>query len=302
MQNTEKREDAMNKGQEMMKYGAHIYVWTDRWSDENLHLMDRGKALGLDYLEISTGDDVKFTPRLTAERAESLSLEIVLSPGGLWPMDCDISSEDPTQRNKGLDWHRKAIDLAAEVGARAYTGAIYGHPGHVAQRRQSPGEHQITAENLHVLAQYAKENDVKLVLEPMSRFRTHVVNTPAQLMRLIEMSGHSNLAVLLDTYHMVTEVRDYARAVHTASERLWGIHACENDRGVPGGGLVPWQELFTALREVGFDGYVGLESYNTSVDDLAVSRGVFQDVCPDGDAFVRQGLAFLKDLVEQTKL
>ena len=31
---------------------------------------------------------------------------------------------------------------------------------------------------------------------------------------------------------------------------LWGLHACENDRGVPGGGLVPWREIFAALKQI----------------------------------------------------
>jgi D-psicose/D-tagatose/L-ribulose 3-epimerase len=123
-----------------------------------------------------------------------------------------------------------------------------------------------------------------------------MVNTPEQMMRLVTMADHPNLRVLLDTYHLITEIRDYARAIHTVRDRLWGIHACENDRGIPGGGLVPWTSVFKALKEIGFDGYVFLEAYNSSVDDFAYQRGMFHNVCPDGYAFVRDGLAFLKTL------
>jgi len=95
----------------------------------------------------------------------------------------------------------------------------------------------------------------------------------------------------------VTEVRDYAKAVRDIAPWLWGLHACESDRGVPGGGLVPWHDLASALREVEFDGYVGLESYNSGPQGFAHLRGLLGDPCSDGDAFVTQGLGFLRGVL-----
>ncbi len=277
-----------------MKYGAHSYLFTDRWSDDCLEFLDATAELGLDCFEVSVGDDVPFTPSLTRARAESLGMKLTVGPGGLWPADCDVSSENAADRERGLAWHRKQLDLAAELGAVAYCGAIYGHPGTVRARVPPPDEYPRAAECLHELAEYGNERGVAVVLEPMSHFRTHLVNTPEQVMRLIDMADHPNLAVLLDTYHMITEVRDYAAAIRTVRERLWGIHACESDRGVPGGGLVPWDSVFAALGEIAFDGYMVMESYNSSVGEFARRRGMFHDVCPDGYAFLRDGLRFLK--------
>ena len=136
----------------------------------------------------------------------------------------------------------------------------------------------------------------------MSHFRTHLVNTPEQVMHLVSLAGHPNLRVLLDTYHLVTEVRDYAAAVQTVAPRLWGLHACENDRGVPGGGLVPWHAIFRTLQELSFEGYLVMETYNSVAGDppgaFAYSRGMFHNVCPDPDAFVRQGLSFLRSFAD----
>ena len=94
----------------------------------------------------------------------------------------------------------------------------------------------------------------------------------------------------------MTEVRDYAAGLRTLAPRLALVHACENDRGVPGGGLVPWETVFRTLAEVGFDGLIGLEGYNTALGDFAFERGIFQDLCPDGRAFVERGVAFLRAL------
>jgi D-psicose/D-tagatose/L-ribulose 3-epimerase len=224
-----------------------------------------------------------------------------VGPGGLWPADCDLSADERADREKGLAWHKRQVDLAAEMGARCYAGALYGHTGIVRRRRPPADEYARTAEGLHALAVYAAERSVVIALEPMSHFRTHLVNTPDQLMRLIALADHKNLRVLIDTYHIVTEVRNYASALQSAAPRLFAIHACENDRGVPGGGLVPWETIFRTLHEIGFDGYIGLETYNSSLRDFAFERGMFHNVCPDGDTFVRTGLAFLQNMEKQAR-
>ena len=279
-----------------MKYGAHCYLFTRSWSDADLHVLDLARELGLGMFELSVGDDVVFDPRLTARRAASLGLDLVIGPGGLWPLDADLASDEDGDRRRGLDWHRRQVDLAAELGAWAYAGCLYAHPGVVKRRRPPADELPRAAEGLHALAEYAAPRRVSLVLEPMSRFRTHLVNTPAQLMRLIALADHPGLKATFDTYHLVTEIRDYAAGLRELGPRLALVHACENDRGVPGGGLVPWETVFRTLAELGFDGTIGLETYNTRLGDFAYERGIFQDLCPDGRAFVEKGLAFLRGL------
>ena len=277
-----------------MKLGLHCYLFTERWSDDRLDLLDTARDLGAECFEVVVGDDIDFTPRLTRQRAEALGLTLTVGPGGLWPTECDISADEPADRAKGLAWHCQQIDLAGDLGAAAYTGALYGHPGTVKRRVPPADEYPRTAEGLHRLAEHAASRGVMLALEPMSHFRTHIANTPEQIMRLVTLADHANLGVLLDTYHMITEMREFGAAIRAVGDRLWGLHACENDRGVPGGGLVPWDQVFAALRDITFDGFVLLEAYNSSLSDFAFRRGMFHDVCPDGEAFARQGLAFMR--------
>jgi D-psicose/D-tagatose/L-ribulose 3-epimerase len=279
-----------------MKFGAHSYIFTDRWSDSSLHFLEDAKELGLDCFEIGIGDDVIFSYEPVRRQAEQLNLELIVSPGGLWPMVCDLSSEDAVGRKAGLEWHRRQVDIAHELGAIAYCGSLYGHTGVVKKRKPLKDEYQWIAEELHKLASYGEGKGVAIILEPMSHFRTHLVNTPSQVVRLMEMSDHPNLWALLDTYHMITEVRDYAEGIRTVGRKLWGMHMCENDRGVPGGGLMPWSSISKALAETDFNGHLIMEAYNSSIRDFAYERGMFHNVCPDPDSFIKDGLRFLKEI------
>ena len=287
-----------------MKYSAHCYIFTERWSDSQLDLLDTAHDLGLDGFEIAVGDDVAFDARLTRRRAESLGLELAISPGGRWPYECDLSSPDADHRQRGLVWHKRQVDVGAALGVAAYTGALYGHPGTLRYRPLTVSEIQYTAEGLWKLAEYGQTCGVQIVIEPMSHFRTHVVNNAEQAVALIAEAAHPNLSMLLDTYHLISEVRDYRAQILAARDRLWGLHACENDRGVPGSGLVPWQVIFQALRDIAFDGHMVFESYNSAIGKppgyFAFQRGMMHNVCSDGNAFVKAGMAFLKDGLQQT--
>lgn len=281
-----------------MKFGSHSYIFTERWSDERVDVLEVVKALGLDCFDIAVGDDVPFTPALTRRKAEALGLDLAISPGGMWPLECDLSSADAAERAAGLAWHKKQVDLAAELGAVAYSGSLYGHTGVVRRHPPLPEENRWIADGLAQLAEHGQARGVRVVIEPMSHFRTHLVNRPEQALHLLDLAGHPNLGVLLDTYHMVVEVRDYAAALRQVGACLWGLHACENDRGAPGGGLVPWPTVFQALNDMQFDGYVIMEAYNSSIPGFAWQRGMFHDVCPEPRAFIRQGLKFLREGLE----
>jgi D-psicose/D-tagatose/L-ribulose 3-epimerase len=278
-----------------MKYGAHSYLFTPKWTDDEVATLERVRGLGLDFFEIAVGDDVFFDFQATGREANSLGLELVISPGGQWPLNCDLSADDKGDRETGLRWHCHWIDRAVELGATAYCGALYGHPGVVKRRPPPEGEIPRTCEGLHRLARYGGERGVRIVVEPMSHFRTHLANTPEQIMRIVSEADHPNLRVCLDTYHLLTEILDYREGIMTARKALWGMHMCENNRGVPGPGLIPWETVFGALGEIGFNGYLLFEAYNSSTGNFAFERGMFHNVCADPETFVREGLAFIKD-------
>jgi D-psicose/D-tagatose/L-ribulose 3-epimerase len=281
-----------------MKLGAHIYLWIERWSDREVGLCDRAKALGLNTLELSVGLDVPFDAALTRRAAAGAGISLVLGPGGAWPEQADLAADEPAHRRAAFDFHRNIIDQTAAVGGICYAGALYGRPGKSLRRRPPADELARAAEGLRGLAAHAAAAGIILAIEPMSRFRSHLVNTPAQAVRLIELAGRpANLRVLFDTYHMITELHDFAAAIRETGDLLWGLHACENNRSVPGGGLVRWPEVLAAFKETRAD-YVAFEGYNTALGDFGWSRGIFQDLCPDGDAFVRQGLDFLRPLLQ----
>src|SRR6267154_191704 len=107
-----------------IRYGGHMYLWAERWSDDNLGLLSHVRDLGMELFEVSLGDDSHFSPDRLRRAASALALELTIGPGGAWPMECDISLEDLHSRARGVAWHERLISLAAQAGASAYCGAL----------------------------------------------------------------------------------------------------------------------------------------------------------------------------------
>jgi len=76
------------------------------------------------------------------------------------------------------------------------------------------------------------------------------------------------------------------------------LYANENDRGTPGTGHLPWKEIATALKKINYNGAMVIESFSTEVKEIARAAAVWRPLFPSADALAREGLAFLKSLME----
>ena len=82
-------------------------------------------------------------------------------------------------------------------------------------------------------------------------------------------------------------------AIRLAGEKLFYLHCTENDRGTPGRGTVPWQDIGTALRQIQYAGPAVIEvmNYGTPIGD-ACSIWQPWDFNPDQGA--KDALTFLR--------
>src|SRR5262249_12027149 len=77
------------------------------------------------------------------------------------------------------------------------------------------------------------------------------------------------------------------------------VHFSENDRGTPGTGHVDWHGILSVLREVGYDGWVTIESFAQPEPELASAASIWRDLAPSGDELAVQGLTFIRCVAEK---
>ena len=150
---------------------------------------------------------------------------------------------------------------------------------------------------LKELSVYAADRGVGLGVEPLNRFETSFLNLQSQAIEVVDRVDHPACGLLLDTFHMNIEERSIGDAIRAAGKRVRQLHTCENDRGAPGSGHVPWQEVAKACRDIGFNGPFVIESFTNKVKSIARAAAIWRNFAPTQDALAEDGLKFLRKLL-----
>jgi D-psicose/D-tagatose/L-ribulose 3-epimerase len=273
-----------------MKLGIHAYAWCSAWSNETLALIDRVASLDLDFIEIPLMRLDLFDAPSIRRRLESAGIDAVCST--VLQAETDITHEDPAVRRRGLDYLIDCVKAAAAIGADSFSGVIYAAHCKTMNRRPDKEDLRRAADVLLPVAECAADHGVRLGLEPVNRYETFLINTCSQARYLMEMIGHDNIKIHLDTYHMNIEEKSFAAATRLAGADLLHYHLCENDRGIPGTGLVDWDGIFAELAALDYRGYAALESFVDITDNM--NTWVWRQLAPSGDTLLQEGAAFIR--------
>jgi D-psicose/D-tagatose/L-ribulose 3-epimerase len=187
------------------------------------------------------------------------------------------------------------------MGATRVVGPMYSAVGRTWQATadERAAYTDLLVEQLTALSRHAQDHGVVLGVEPLNRFETSVLNLTADAIAVVDRVAHPACGLLLDTFHMNIEEQSIGNAIRAAGPRLRHLHACENDRGAPGSGHVPWAEVAQALRDIDYDQGVVIESFTSQVKTIARAAAIWRSLAPSQDALARNGLTYLRTLLAQ---
>jgi D-psicose/D-tagatose/L-ribulose 3-epimerase len=277
----------------MNPIGVNSWVWVSPPTDATiLEIAPRVKAMGFDLLELGVENPGDWDPARIAE---------ILAENGLGASVCAVMGEGRDFLERDLiastqEYVRTCIDAAVTVGSSVVAGPVYTPTGKTWRMDDAERAAAIDClvEGLLPLADYAGERGVRLAIEPLNRFETSFLNTAAQTMEVVERVDSPAVGVLLDTFHMNIEEKDQATAIRLAGAKLAHFHACGNDRGAPGADHISWETITAALREIGYDGAVVIESFTPDNQTIARAAAIWRPLAETQDALARDGLAFLQ--------
>jgi D-psicose/D-tagatose/L-ribulose 3-epimerase len=150
-------------------------------------------------------------------------------------------------------------------------------------------------ECLRAAAEHAATHDVTLAIEYLNRFEMYLVNCAQDAAALVREVDHPNCRLMYDTFHAHIEEKDPRAALHDCRDVLVHVHASENDRGTPGAGQVAWDTTFTALKEIGYDGWIVIEAFGDALPDLAAATKIWRRMFESEEQLARDGAAFIRD-------
>jgi D-psicose/D-tagatose/L-ribulose 3-epimerase len=150
------------------------------------------------------------------------------------------------------------------------------------------------AEGLRAIGDYASSAGVRFGVEVLNRYEANLFNTAQGAREVVDLAGHPNAGILLDTFHMNIEEADPGEAIRAAGDRLVHLQASDNHRGAPGDGAFRWREAASALKEIGYKWDVAIECFNME-SRMGPLVHLWRPLAESPDAQARRGMAFLKD-------
>jgi len=282
-----------------MKYGIHQLLFAESLTPKDLPVMDLTKDLGFDGMELTLFDPETFPIAEIKERSRQLGLRLNTCVG--LSSKHNLISPDPQIRRAGIEFMKLLVDITQQIGAENLTGVNYAGWGYLTGKMRTEQEWDWGVAAYREICQFARENtDVVLCTEVVNRFETHFLNIASDAVRFIQEVGGQNVRVQLDTFHMIREEDSFSDAIKTCGAHLGYVHACESQRGIPGTGLVPWESFFRALRSVGYDGWITIESFDPNLENIAKLCCMWRKFADSPKQLASQGLSFLREMERTT--
>ena len=275
-----------------MKFGINTLLWTAGFDSSHLPLLPKFKSWGFDGVEIARFDFAGFPAEEIRSAANSEGLETTFCSALTGAMS--LVSEDAAIRNGAREFLRKGIETAARVGSKVFLGPFCAPVGQLFGRRRTSEEWKRAVEGLASLVPDLKAHDVTLAVEPLNRFETYFLNLESDAARLCAEAGDPSVGILFDTFHANIEEKSLSAGLAAAGPFLAHVHACENDRGIPGSGHVEWPSLFRELKARNYDGWVVIESFGSRIPEIAAAACIWRDLAPSVDDIAAQGVQFLR--------
>lgn len=276
----------------MNKIGFNVLAWTAAVSDDLFPVIDRLKDIGYDGVEFYLGAPDLAAYQRMGDYTKDLGLETtaVMTLG----KDDNPVSESVEVRAKALDKIKWGVDRAHALNAKIICGPF--HSGHTifVNRPALDQEYALAGEVLNAAADYAAQANITFAMEALNRFECYLCNTMEQLLKLVKAADHPNVRAMFDTHHSNIEEKSYITALDTIAPVLAHVHISENDRGTPGDGQVLWDDAFSSLARINYQGWLTIEAFSRNDPDFANAIGVWRefsdpwDIAENGYKFIRE--------------
>jgi hydroxypyruvate isomerase len=221
----------------------------------------KAAQIGYDAVEFWSWDD-KDLPAIRQTAAEA-GIEILTfqsNRGG--------TLINPAHRPQLVQGVRESLRRAREMGVKNLflltdelgpdRGVVHRFPDLTPEEKR-----QSVLDGLTVLAPLAENAGVTLNLEPLNTRVDHAgywLDHSDAGFDLVRRVGSPNIRLLFDVYHMQVMEGDLIARMKDHLDLIGHVHVADvPGRHQPGTGEIDYRNIFRALREAGYDRYVGME-------------------------------------------
>jgi len=178
---------------------------------------------------------------------------------------------DVSVRKKAIADYKDALKVAGRLGAAGpILVPIFGPPqlsDPWPMKSVTDLEKELLVCIVQDVAPVAVEQHTNVLLEPLNRYETHLLNTLDDGVEICKMAGNPpGLKIMADFFHMNIEEFDIAESIRRAGQFISHVHLADSTRKEPGSAHTDFKAGFRALKDVNYQGFMAFECGLTGDD------------------------------------
>ncbi len=229
--------------------------------------LETAKAAGFDYVELGVTEIAALSDAEFEAALERVKQAGIPTPNAnlFLPGSIRLTGPEATDPEQQMAYVKKAFARLNRLGVKIL---CFGSGG---ARRVPEGFPKEEAFKQLVdfgkrIAPEARAQGITVVIEPLRRQETNIINTASEGLELVRAVADPNFELLVDFYHLASEKEDPA-IILTAKDHIRHLHMAN-----PQGRVFPltWEEFdyapfFANLRQIGYAGRISVEASSKDI-------------------------------------
>lgn len=215
-------------------------------------------ACGFEGVELFFDDPASLSIAELRAQLDSSGLRLAALGTGAGKVLHGLTLTNPyaANRTRACEYIERMIVFGGNFGAPVIIGSMQGSI--------AGSDHQKAlewlAESLARLLASARAQHVDLILEPLNRYETNVMNRLSDATAFLVSRGLTETKILADLFHMNIEEDSIEDALLGAANFIGHVHLADSNRRPAGLGHINMATVAQCLRRTGYKGYVSAEA------------------------------------------
>lgn len=244
--------------------------------------MRKAAQLGYHGVELALKTAQDINPAELSKWLSKYKLEVsCISTGQVFAaLGLYFTHRDKKVREEAVEVFTGLIELAGDLGVMVNVGRARGF---IAQEQTYDEAEKLFIDTAERILDIAARKNVTIIIEPVNRYEINFINNLDEGLALISKLKHKNVGLMPDLFHMNIEDDKIGESLIRNASLIKYIHFADTNRLAPGQGHMNFDEVFSALKTIKFDGWASIEILPK----------------PDPDTAARQAAEYILPRIEQ---
>lgn len=233
----------------------------------------KARLAGFDAVELFAGPVQDIDASLVARtlKLNQIELAAVGTGAGKVLYNLYLTSPEAKVRKDAIEFIKQVIEFSSKFNAAAIIGSMQGirHKEITVEQANS-----WLIEGLTELTDYAEKLKSCILLEPLNRYETNLMNTTAQSAAVLDKIESNSIKLLADLFHMNIEEESIPQTLTKFKNKIGHIHFADSNRRPVGMGHLCLNEIVATLKDIDYNGYLSAEALSYPDEKTAAEQTI----------------------------